>query len=60
MPGLILGKLGNHRDLGVHTEMFSDGYVELVEKGTMFHPVIILSRGINNRLVMTNIDFGIA
>ncbi len=35
IPNAILGALGNHKDLGVHTEMFSDGLVPLVEKGVV-------------------------
>jgi 4-hydroxybutyrate CoA-transferase len=31
----VLAALGGHRDLGVHTEMFSDGIVELVERGVI-------------------------
>jgi 4-hydroxybutyrate CoA-transferase len=33
IPDAVLAALGGHKDLGVHTEMFSDGVVELVEKG---------------------------
>ncbi|NUQ80652.1 MAG: acetyl-CoA hydrolase/transferase family protein [Bacteroidetes bacterium] len=33
IPDAVLGKLMNHKDLGIHTEMFSDGMVPLVEKG---------------------------
>lgn len=33
IPDAVLNCLHNHRDLGVHTEMFSDGLVDLVEKG---------------------------
>ena len=33
IPNAVLSSLNNHRDLGVHTEMFSDGLIELVEKG---------------------------
>ncbi len=32
IPDAVLGFLGNHRDLGIHTEMFSDGVIPLVEK----------------------------
>ncbi len=31
IPNAVLTLLDNHRDLGVHTEMFSDGVVKLVE-----------------------------
>lgn len=33
IPNAVLASLTNHRDLGIHTEMFSDGVVNLVEKG---------------------------
>ncbi len=33
IPDAVLGFLGGHKDLGIHTEMFSDGVVDLVEKG---------------------------
>jgi acyl-CoA hydrolase len=35
IPNAVLAALGNHSDLGVHTEMFSDGVVELVERGVI-------------------------
>jgi 4-hydroxybutyrate CoA-transferase len=35
VPNAVLAELRNHRDLGVHTEMFSDGVVELVERGVI-------------------------
>jgi len=33
IPNAVLTYLHNHKDLGVHTEMFSEGIVDLVEKG---------------------------
>jgi 4-hydroxybutyrate CoA-transferase len=35
VPNAVLAALRGHRDLGVHTEMFSDGVVELVEAGVI-------------------------
>lgn len=35
IPNAVLAALGNHKDLGVHTEMFSDGIIPLVEKGVI-------------------------
>lgn len=32
IPDAVLRCLGNHKNLGVHTEMFSDGIIDLVEK----------------------------
>lgn len=33
IPNAVLSQLGNHKNLGVHTEMFSDGLLPLIEKG---------------------------
>jgi 4-hydroxybutyrate CoA-transferase len=33
IPNAVLSCLGNHKDLGIHSEMFSDGILPLVEKG---------------------------
>lgn len=33
IPDAVLANLHGHRDLGIHTELFSDGVVELVEEG---------------------------
>lgn len=35
IPNAVLSCLGNHKDLGIHTEMFSDGVLPLVEKGVI-------------------------
>lgn len=35
IPDAVLASLINHKDLGVHTEMFSDGIIPLVEKGVI-------------------------
>ena len=35
IPNAVLSALGNHKDLGIHTEMFSDGILPLVEKGVI-------------------------
>ncbi len=35
IPDAVLRALSNHNDLGVHTEMFSDGAVDLVERGVI-------------------------
>jgi acyl-CoA hydrolase len=35
IPDAVLAALDRHRDLGVHTEMFSDGLVDLVEAGVV-------------------------
>lgn len=44
IPDAVLTNLTNHKDLGVHTELFSDGIIDLVESGVVtcahktFHP----------------------
>ncbi|NTW62592.1 MAG: acetyl-CoA hydrolase/transferase family protein [Chlorobiaceae bacterium] len=35
IPDATLAALGGHKDLGIHSEMFSDGVVDLVEKGVI-------------------------
>ncbi|NOX38259.1 MAG: acetyl-CoA hydrolase/transferase family protein [Calditrichaeota bacterium] len=35
IPDSVLANLSNHRDLGIHTELFSDGVVRLVEEGVI-------------------------
>jgi len=35
IPDAALRRLGNKHDLGVHTEMFSDGIIDLVENGVI-------------------------
>jgi acyl-CoA hydrolase len=35
IPNAVLSLLGNHKDLGIHTEMFSDGVIALHEKGVI-------------------------
>jgi acyl-CoA hydrolase len=35
IPNAVLQNLGGHRRLGVHTEMFSDGLLPLIEKGVI-------------------------
>ncbi|MCR9250517.1 MAG: 4-hydroxybutyrate CoA-transferase [bacterium] len=49
IPDAVLSCLGNHKNLGVHTEMFSDGVLPLVESGVInnkekpFHKDVIVS-----------------
>lgn len=35
IPDAVLRALTNHKDLGVHTELFSDGIIDLVERGVI-------------------------
>jgi len=49
IPNAVLRCLKDHKDLGIHTEMFSDGVIPLVEKGIItnklkkIHPGAIVS-----------------
>jgi acyl-CoA hydrolase len=45
IPNAVLAELGNHKDLGVHTEMFSDGLLPLVEKGVVNGKAKQIDRG---------------
>jgi acetyl-CoA hydrolase len=45
IPDAVLLNLGGKRDLGIHTEMFSDGVVELFEKGVITGAAKTLHRG---------------
>ncbi len=35
VPEQVLGMLGDHRDLGVHTELMTDGFIDLFEAGVI-------------------------
>jgi acyl-CoA hydrolase len=35
IPDAVLGALGGHQNLGIHTEMFSDGAIDLIESGVI-------------------------
>ena len=35
IPNAVLSNLGNHKNLGIHTEMFSDGVLPLLESGVI-------------------------
>ena len=35
LPNTVLGMLGDKKDLGIHTELFSDGVIDLCEKGVI-------------------------
>jgi len=35
IPDQVLNNLTNHKDLGIHTEMFSDGIIPLIQKGVI-------------------------
>ncbi len=35
IPNAVLSQLGSHKDLGIHTEMFGDGIMDLMHKGVI-------------------------
>lgn len=35
LPNALAGQLGNHKHLGLHTEMFADGLLRLIQKGVI-------------------------
>jgi acyl-CoA hydrolase len=45
IPNAVLCQLKNHKDLGVHTEMFADGVLELYEKGVINNSKKAIDRG---------------
>lgn len=45
IPDAVLRCLSNHKDLGIHTEMFSDGVIPLVESGVVNNSQKKLHRG---------------
>jgi acyl-CoA hydrolase len=45
MPNALLAMLKGHRDLGVHTELLSDGVIDLVESGVVTGTYKSLRRG---------------
>ncbi len=45
IPGAVLSQLSHHRDLGVHTEMFSDGLVDLVNLGVITNSKKVVRTG---------------
>lgn len=50
IPNAVLAQLGNHKNLGIHTEMFADGVLPLVEKGVVNGSMKVTDR---NRIVAT-------
>jgi 4-hydroxybutyrate CoA-transferase len=39
IPDAVLRRLADHRNLGIHTELFSDGVMEMIEKGIITNAV---------------------
>lgn len=45
IPDQVLQNLVNHKNLGIHTEMFSDGIIPLLEKGVINNSCKKINRG---------------
>ncbi len=45
IPNAVLAQLGNHRNLGIHTEMFADGVLPLVESGVINNANKVVDHG---------------
>lgn len=46
IPNAVLSQLTNHKHLGIHTEMFSDGVLPLIENGVIDNSRKILNPGL--------------
>ena len=63
IPDAVLQALGDRRDLGIHSEMFSDGVLDLVERGVITGARKPLDRGkivasfvVGSRLLLDFVD----
>ena len=54
IPNAVLHSLTNHNDLGIHTEMFSDGLLDLYEAGNITNRF----KGFNDDKTITSFCFG--
>lgn len=54
VPDVILSSLGNHKDLGIHSEMFAEGVIDLVERGVITNAKKSVFQG----LVLGNFTMG--
>jgi len=54
IPDAVLKCLGNHKDLGVHTEMISDGVVDLIKNDVVNNRY----KGFHNNVTVTSFCFG--
>ncbi|XP_076300935.1 succinyl-CoA:acetate/propanoyl-CoA:succinate CoA transferase isoform X2 [Lasioglossum baleicum] len=45
IPDAVLSQLTKHKDLGIHSEMFSDGVVDLVNKGCVTNNMKTMHKG---------------
>lgn len=54
IPDAVLKCLTNHKNLGVHTEMLSDGVIDLIKNGVINNKY----KGFNNNKTVTSFCFG--
>lgn len=45
IPDAVLFALKNHKDLGIHSEMFADGVVDLVKSGCVTNAKKVIHKG---------------
>lgn len=45
IPDAVLTALHNHKDLGIHSEMFADGVVDLVKNGSVTNAMKTIHKG---------------
>lgn len=45
IPDAVLAELHNHKDLGIHSEMFADGVVDLVKNGAVTNNKKVIHKG---------------
>ncbi len=45
LPNALAAELANHKNIGIHTEMFADGILKLIEKGVVNGSCKALDRG---------------
>lgn len=63
IPNAVLAALHNHQDLGVHTEMFTDGLIDLIDAGVVtnrvksrFHGRVITSFALGTQRLYDFVD----
>lgn len=54
IPDAVLKALGNHKDLGIHTEMLSDGVIDLIKNDVINNKY----KGFHNNVSITSFCFG--
>ena len=42
MPDAVMANLKTHKGLGVHSEMFSDGMIDLIESGAITNENVLV------------------